>query len=45
MNDKKNWFFGAAKGKKGQKVLLDISASEIIDENEDCVSLTCFTFI
>ncbi|KAJ6954347.1 hypothetical protein NC652_005934 [Populus alba x Populus x berolinensis] len=25
-----------AKGMKGQKVLLDISASEIIDENEDC---------
>ncbi|KAL9396150.1 hypothetical protein Peur_010403 [Populus x canadensis] len=27
-----------AKGKKGQKVLLDISASEIIDENEDCIA-------
>lgn len=27
-----------AKGMKGQKVLLDISASEIIDENEDCIA-------
>lgn len=26
MNDKKNWFFGAGKGKKGQKALLDISS-------------------